>query len=53
MADLAKKANTCLRIEKHKQEQGRMQPKLQMYDILMKLGSHKPMNGKIVLDRII
>jgi hypothetical protein len=31
-ADLAKKANPCLQIEEHKQEQERMQPKLQMYD---------------------
>jgi hypothetical protein len=32
MADLTKKANPCLQIEEHKQEQGIMQPKLQMYD---------------------
>jgi hypothetical protein len=30
--DLAKKANPCLRIEEHKQEQERMQPNLQMND---------------------
>ena len=51
--DLAKKANPCLRNEEHKQEQERTQPNCRWMINLTKLGSHKPMNGETVLDRII
>jgi hypothetical protein len=50
--DLAKKANPCLRIEEHKQEQGRLQDKCTWMIKLTKLGSHKPTSGETVLDRI-
>jgi len=51
--DLTKKANPCLRNEEHKQEQERKQPNCRWLINLTKLGSHKPMNGKTVLDRLI
>ena len=53
LVDLAKKANPCLHNEEHKQEQKRMQPICRWIINLTKLGSHKPMNGETVLDRII
>ena len=51
--DLAKKANPYLRNEEHKQEQERKQPNCRWMINLTKLGSHKPMNGETVLNRII
>ena len=53
LVDLAKKANPCLRNKEHKQEQERIQPNYRGMINLSKLGSHKPMNGETVLDRII
>ena len=50
--DLAKKANPCLCNEEHKQEQERQQQNCRWMINLTKLGSHKPMNGETVLDRL-
>ena len=51
--DLTKKANPYLRNEEHKQEQERPQPNYRWTINLTKLGSHKPMKGETILDRII
>ena len=53
LVDLTKKANPCLRNEEHKQEQERKQPNCRWMINLTILESHKPMNGKTVLDRLI
>ena len=53
LVDLAKKANPCLCNEEHNQEQERKQPNCRWMINLTKLGSHKPINGKIILDRLI
>ena len=53
LVDLTKKANPCLRNEEHKQEQERTQPNCRCMINLTKLGSHKPMNGETVLNRLI
>ena len=53
LVDLAKKANPFLRNKEHKQEQERKQPNCRWMINLTKLGSHKPMNGKTILDRLI
>ena len=51
--DLAKKANPCLHNEEHKREQERKQPNCKWMINLTMLGSHKPLNGETVLDRLI
>jgi hypothetical protein len=51
--DLAKKANPYLCNEEHKQEQERKQLNCRWMINLTMLGSHKPMNGETVLDRLI
>ena len=53
LVDLTKKANPCPHNEEHKQEQERKQPNCRWMINLKKLGSHKLMNGKTILDRII
>ena len=52
LVDLDKKANPYLRNKEHKQEQERKQPNCRWMINLTMLGSHKPMNGETVLDRL-
>jgi hypothetical protein len=52
-ADLAKKANPCLRIEEHKKEQGKMQHNCRCMIKLTSWGLTNRNNGETVLDRLI